>query len=293
MDKNDFKVQWFPGHMTRAKRMMQEQVKLVDVVVELLDARIPLSSSNPMLKQLLQDKPKVVALNKADMADPVQTKSWVRFFETKGLVVSQIECATGSGVKQLLQQIQTAAKPVMEKWTRRGVKNRPVRVMIVGVPNVGKSTLINRLVGKRKTVTADRPGVTRGQQWITIAKGLELLDTPGVLWPKFDNPSTGFALAVTGAIKDDVYDRYDAAILLLQDLKLLYPDTLANFYGVAIEADDTAEILLEKIGKARGCLKSGGIIDSGKALQLLLRDFRTAKLGRFTLERKILQAEER
>ena len=181
----DFKIQWFPGHMTKAKRMMEQQLKLVDVVVEMLDARIPRSSSNPMLIQMLGEKPKVVALNKTDMADPVKTEKWLQTFKNSGLPVCKVDCSTGKGVKQMVAAIQQVARPVTEKWLKRGVRNRSIRVMIVGVPNVGKSTLINRLVGKNKVVAADRPGVTRGQQWVTIAKGLELLDTPGVLWPKF------------------------------------------------------------------------------------------------------------
>ena len=203
----DFKIQWFPGHMTKAKRMMEQQLKLVDVVVEMLDARIPRSSSNPMLIQMLGDKPKVVALNKSDMADPEKTEKWLQTFKNSGLPVCKVDCSTGKGVKQMVAAIQQVAKPVTDKWLRKGVRNRSIRVMIVGVPNVGKSTLINRLVGKNKVVAADRPGVTRGQQWVTIAKGLELLDTPGVLWPKFEDPEVGFCLAVTGAIKEDVYDR--------------------------------------------------------------------------------------
>ncbi|WP_443686791.1 ribosome biogenesis GTPase YlqF, partial [Phascolarctobacterium faecium] len=184
----DFKIQWFPGHMTKAKRMMEQQLKLVDVVVEMLDARIPRSSSNPMLIQMLGDKPKVVALNKIDMADPEKTEKWLQTFKNSGLPVCKVDCSTGKGVKQMVAAIQQVARPVTDKWLRKGVRNRSIRVMIVGVPNVGKSTLINRLVGKNKVVAADRPGVTRGQQWVTIAKGLELLDTPGVLWPKFEDP---------------------------------------------------------------------------------------------------------
>ena len=192
----DFKIQWFPGHMTKAKRMMETQLKLVDVVIEMLDARIPRSSTNPMLLEMLGNKPKLVALNKIDMADSAETDTWLQIFKNNGLTVVKVDCATGKGVKQLISAVQEIAKPVNEKWAKKGVKNRPIRVMIVGVPNVGKSTLINRLVGKNKVIAADRPGVTRGQQWITIAKGLELLDTPGVLWPKFDDPEIGFCLAV-------------------------------------------------------------------------------------------------
>ncbi|MEG0832297.1 MAG: ribosome biogenesis GTPase YlqF, partial [Acidaminococcaceae bacterium] len=212
----DFKIQWFPGHMTKAKRMMETQLKLVDVVVEMLDARIPRSSSNPMLIEMLGTKPKIIALNKMDMADPAKSDQWLARFKENGLPVVKIDCVTGKGIKQMLAVIQEVAKPMQEKWAKKGVRNRSIRVMIVGVPNVGKSTLINRLVGKVKVVAADRPGVTRGQQWITIAKGLELLDTPGVLWPKFEDPEVGFALAVTGAIREDVFDRELAVELLTE-----------------------------------------------------------------------------
>ncbi|MBR4958522.1 MAG: ribosome biogenesis GTPase YlqF, partial [Phascolarctobacterium sp.] len=216
MKIEDFKIQWFPGHMTKAKRMMESQIKLVDVVVEMLDARIPRSSTNPMLIDVLGNKPKVIALNKTDMADNAKTELWMQKLKNSGLPVCKVDCATGKGVKQLISMIQVAAKPVLDKWLKKGVRNRSVRVMIVGIPNVGKSTLINRLVGKNKVVAADKPGVTRGQQWVTIAKGLELLDTPGVLWPKFEDPEVGFCLAATGAIKEDVFDREDATELLVE-----------------------------------------------------------------------------
>lgn len=286
MEVKDFKIQWFPGHMTRAKRMMQEQVKLVDVVVEMLDARVPLSSSNPLLQKLLQGKSKVVALNKVDMADPAQTELWLDFFRSKGLEVCQLDCGSGKGSKQLLMAVKKAAEPMQAKWMRKGVKNHPVRVMIVGVPNVGKSTLINRLAGKVKAAAYDRPGVTRGQQWVIIDKGVELLDTPGVLWPSFENPWTGFALAVTGAVKEDVFDRRDAVELLIDFLAQEYPEALSSFYGFTREAGDSVAIIMEKIASARGCIKVGGVSDLNKVEQLVLRDFRTAKIGRFTVDRR-------
>lgn len=280
----DFKIQWFPGHMTKAKRMMESQIKLVDVVVEMLDARIPRSSTNPMLQDILGSKPKVIALNKIDMADKAQTDVWLEKIKHSGLPVCKIDCATGKGVKQLISAVQLAAKPVIDKWLKKGVRNRPVRVMIVGIPNVGKSTLINRLVGKNKVMAADKPGVTRGQQWVTIAKGLELLDTPGVLWPKFDDPSMGFALAVTGAIKEDVFDREQAVELLLDLLIRKYPQDLQNKYAVSLEQGDDVNAVMAKIAVARGCLKSGGQLDIDKVVQLVLRDFRAGRLGRFTID---------
>ena len=281
----DFKIQWFPGHMTKAKRMMESQIKLVDVVVEMLDARIPRSSTNPMLQDILGSKPKVIALNKLDMADKAQTDLWVEKIKNSGLPVCKLDCATGKGVKQLISAIQLAAKPVIDKWLKKGVRNRPVRVMIVGIPNVGKSTLINRLVGKNKVMAADRPGVTRGQQWVTIAKGLELLDTPGVLWPKFEDPSVGFALAATGAIKEDVFDRESAVELLIDFLLKNYPQEMATKYAVSLEEGDDVNAVMAKIATSRGCLKAGGLLDIDKVVQLVLRDFRSGRIGRFTIDK--------
>ena len=284
MKIEDFKIQWFPGHMTKAKRMMESQIKLVDVVVEMLDARIPRSSTNPMLINVLGNKPKVIALNKIDMADNAKTDLWMQKLKNSGLPVCKVDCATGKGVKQLISMIQVAAKPVIDKWLKKGVRNRPVRVMIVGIPNVGKSTLINRLVGKNKVVAADKPGVTRGQQWITIAKGLELLDTPGVLWPKFEDPEVGFCLAATGAIKEDVFDREDATELLIERLMQRYPEELKTKYAVEFENSDDVRAVITKIATSRGCIKAGGVLDLDRVIQTVLRDFRSGRLGRFTLD---------
>ncbi len=280
----DLKIQWFPGHMTKAKRMMESQIKLVDVVVEMLDARIPRSSTNPMLQTILGSKPKVIALNKIDMADNTRTEIWLEKLKNSGHPVCKVDCSTGKGVKQLIAAVQQAAKPVIDKWLKKGVRNRPVRVMIVGIPNVGKSTLINRLVGKTKVVAADKPGVTRGQQWITIAKGLELLDTPGVLWPKFEDPEVGLSLAATGAIKEEVFDREQAVELLIDFLMHNYSDDLASKYAIEIEKSDDVRIVMSKIANSRGCLKAGGLLDIDKVVQLVLRDFRSGRLGRFTLD---------
>ena len=280
----DFKIQWFPGHMTKAKRMMESQIKLVDVVVEMLDARIPRSSTNPMLINVLGNKPKVIALNKTDMADNAKTELWMQKLKNSGLPVCKIDCATGKGVKQLISMIQVAAKPVLDKWLKKGVRNRSVRVMIVGIPNVGKSTLINRLVGKNKVVAADKPGVTRGQQWITIAKGLELLDTPGVLWPKFEDPEVGFCLAATGAIKEDVFCREQATELLIERLMQRYPEELKSKYAVEFENSDDVRAVISKIATSRGCIKAGGVLDLDRVIQTVLRDFRSGRLGRFTLD---------
>lgn len=277
-------IQWYPGHMTKAKRMMEAQLKLIDVAVEMLDARIPFSSTNPMLNTLLGVKPKVIALNKVDMADPLLTSRWIEYFKSKQIPVVKLDCSTGQGLKQLIAAIVAAAKPVSDKWLKKGVKNRAIRVMIAGVPNVGKSTLINRIVGKNKAAAADRPGVTKGQQWITIAKGLELLDTPGVLWPKFEDPEVGFALAVTGAIKEEVFDREEAVLLLLERLLRDYALQLEDKYGITLLSEETPQQVLEKIGRARGCIKAGGLIDKNKVIQMVLRDFKTGRMGSFTLD---------
>ena len=276
-------IQWFPGHMTKAKRMMEEQLKLVDVVVEMLDARIPRSSANPMLKKLIGNKQKIVVLNKTDMADPVQTARWLERLKEQNFTALEVNCQKNKGVKALAA-IQKAGQPTLDKWLKKGVKNHPVRVMIVGIPNVGKSTLINRLLGKNKTVAQNRPGVTRGPQWVILGKGLELLDTPGVLWPKFDDPETGFSLAVTGAIREEVFDLEIAVHILLLRLKKYYPQELSAYYNIALAEEDGAKELEEKIGRSRGCLKAGGLVDYNKVIQMVIRDFKTGKLGAFTLE---------
>lgn len=270
--------------MTKAKRMMESQVKLVDVVVEMLDARIPRSSTNPMLLDVIGNKAKVIAMNKVDMADPALTEQWITKLKNAGYPVCKVDCSTGKGVKQLVAAIQLAAKPIIDKWVKKGLRSRNVRVMIVGVPNVGKSTLINRLVGKNKVIAENRPGVTRGQQWVTIAKGLELLDTPGVLWPKFEDPEIGFCLATTGAVKEDVFDRQDAVELLTERLRDRYPEAIKNHFRVEFEPSEGIDSILAKIAVSRGCIKAGGLLDLDKVYQLILREFRSGKMGKFTLD---------
>lgn len=284
IDGQNFQIQWFPGHMTKAKRMMEEQIKLVDVVVELLDARIPRSSANPMLKKLIGSKQKIVVLNKTDMADPEVTVKWLTYLKKNNFTALEVDCQKGKGVKALVGAIQKAGQPAIDKWLKKGVRNRAVRVMIVGIPNVGKSTLINRLIGKNKTVTQNKPGVTRGPQWVTLGKNLELLDTPGVLWPKFENPETGFNLAVTGAIREEVFDQETAVHILIGRLARWYGQQLSAVYGVELVPDVTAEQLEQAIARARGNLKAGGVLDMSKTIQMLLRDFKLGKMGRFTLE---------
>lgn len=283
----NFQIQWFPGHMTKAKRMMEANLKLVDVVVELLDARIPRSSANPMLQQMIGAKPKIVVLNKIDMADPVLTRSWLEALQEQNFTALEVDCQKGKGLKALQTAIQKAGERVLEKWRKKGVRNRSIRVMIVGIPNVGKSTLINRLIGKNKVAAQNKPGVTRGPQWVMLGKGLELLDTPGVLWPKFDNPETGFCLAVTGAIREEVFDNEIAVEILLERLSAYYPQELSAYYGITLEGADTAESLVEKIGRSRGWLRQGGVVDGARTIQMVLRDFKSGKMGGFTLERPV------
>ncbi len=284
MKRPQLAIQWFPGHMTKAKRMIEAQLKLVDVAVELLDARAPRSSRSPLLGQLLAGKPRVLALNKADMADSAATAGHLAAMKEEGCQVCLLAAAKDKGLKELLTAIREAARPALEKWQKRGLGKRAVRVMILGIPNVGKSTLINRLAGKNKAAAEDRPGVTRGQQWVHIAQGMELLDTPGVLSPKLEDESVGFALAVTGAIREEVFDREQAALLLTGFLADAYPQLLRQNYSIDIETDDSVDDVVAKIAVSRGCIKTGGSVDVQRVLSLILRDFRSGRLGRATLD---------
>ena len=276
--------QWYPGHMTKARRMMQENIKLIDLVIELVDARIPISSRNPDIDELGKGKSRIILLNKSDLADPVWNKKWVEYFAAKGMGVLEINSRTGMGIKSIQGLVQEVCKDKIERDRKRGIVNRPVRAMVVGIPNVGKSTFINSFAGKACAKTGNKPGVTKGKQWIRLNKGLELLDTPGVLWPKFEDPAVGFALAATGAIKEDVFDRQDAVELLLAFLLSKYPEALASKYAVTLEEGETAQTVMAKIATARGCLKAGGMLDLDKVDQLVLRDFRSGRLGSFTVD---------
>ena len=277
-------IQWFPGHMKKAQRTIEENLKLVDVVIELLDARIPLSSANPMLAEIIQDKPRVVALNKADLADPAKTKAWVAYFSAHGVPAVAVDATKGRGVKRLVQLAEELARPKTEKFVKAGGKARSARCMILGIPNVGKSSLINRLAGAAITKTADKPGVTRAKQWIKIAKGLDLLDTPGILWPKFEDPSVGLKLAFTGAINDDIYDLEQVTALLLEILRRDYPERLIERFKLKGELPKAGLELLEAIGRKRGCLVKGGVVDLDKAQRIVMTEFRAGKLGTVTLD---------
>ena len=279
------KVQWFPGHMTKARKIITENLKLVDAVIELLDARIPYSSANPMLQEIISGKPRVVALNKADLADPVITRKWVDYFTQQGIKAVSIDSMTGKGTKQLVQAVEDMAREKTEKLLSKGViKPRAARVMILGIPNVGKSSLINRLAGAVKAKAADKPGVTRAKQWIRIGKNLELLDTPGILWPKFEDMTVGLKLAFTGAINDEAIDREQVVAVFLETMAKLYPERLRERYKLIDELPEQPMELLELVGRKRGCLVKGGAVDLDKAQRIVFTDFRSGKLGVVSLD---------
>ncbi|WP_181536683.1 ribosome biogenesis GTPase YlqF [[Anoxybacillus] calidus] len=278
-------IQWFPGHMAKAKREVQEKLKLIDIVFELVDARIPMSSRNPMIDEILVNKPRIVLLNKADMADEEITKQWIAFFQNQHIKALAIDSQAGTGVKQIVAAAKEMLKPKFEKMAAKGIKNpRAMRALIVGIPNVGKSTLINRLAGKHIAKTGDKPGVTKAQQWIKVGKEMELLDTPGILWPKFEDEEVGLKLATTGAIKDTILNLQDVAVYALNFLKQHYPERLKERYSL-VEIPEDIVALFDEIGKRRGCLMSGGLVDYDKVAELVLREIRTEKLGRLSFEK--------
>lgn len=276
-------VQWYPGHMTKAKRAMQEDIKLVDLVIELVDARSPLSSRNPDIDTLGKNKARLILLNKADLADPAANQAWTGYFEKKGYTVVRIDARRKADLKPIQAAVMTACKEKIERDRRRGIKNRPVRAMVVGIPNVGKSTFINSYAGRACAKTGNKPGVTRGNQWIRLNKEVELLDTPGILWPKFEDPQVGIRLAVLGSVKDDILNSDELAVELLKRLRAAYPAALSERYGEAVLAGSEAEALME-IARARNCILKGGEPDYSRAAKLLIDDFRGGRLGRITLE---------
>lgn len=276
-------IQWFPGHMAKTKRLIIEHLKAVDVAAELLDARIPLASANPMVEELLSGKPRIVILNKADLADPEITKAWESYYKRKGVAAVSMSCGNGKDKKKFLRLIKEAAGPMLEKWKRRGLKTRSARIMILGIPNVGKSTLINFISGTAAARTANTPGHTRGKQWVRLSQGLDLLDTPGVLWPKFEDQVAALRLAATGAIAGDVFDADTVVPELMRVLARTAPDALREKYGIEDAAADP-QILLAQAGKRRGCILPGGAIDYARVQTMILNDFRSGKLGRITLD---------
>lgn len=277
--------QWYPGHMTKAKRAMQEDIRLIDVVIELVDARIPLSSKNPDIDQLAVNKSRILLLNKSDMADPSCLDEWVHYYENNGYLAMAVNAKKKNELKRVNTLIQEACRAKIERDRRRGIQNRPVRAMIAGIPNVGKSTFINSFAGRACTKTGNRPGVTKGKQWIRLNKQVELLDTPGILWPKFEDQTVGLHLAFTGAIRDELLQSMDLALALLDFLTEQYPGTLNQHYQV----DESASLAdqLQQLAENRGCIGKGNEPDLDKASFLLLDDFRNARLGRITIEQPV------
>lgn len=279
-------IQWFPGHMTKTKRQIQASLKLVDAVAEILDARIPLSSKNPDLQKLIQNKPKFVLLNKCDMANQTATSRWIDYYASQGITAIAVDCKSGKGLNKFAPAVNNVLSERRERLKAKGMVNPMLRIMIVGIPNVGKSSFINRVAKQNRAKVEDRPGVTRGNQWYSIAKNIEMLDTPGVLWPKFDDKIVGERLAFTGAVKDQILDTELLAVRLLDFLRSLKPaDFIARFKleDIDLDAIDSYE-LLNVIGKKRGMLISGGEINTERAAIMLLDEFRSGKLGRITLE---------
>ena len=279
-------IQWFPGHMTKTRRKIQASLKQVDAVAEIIDARIPVSSRNPELHKIIENKPRIILMNKCDMADPSQTARWVSCYQKEGVLAIPVDCKSGRGLNQFIPKVRELLKDRIIQWEQKGMVNRTIRVMIVGIPNVGKSSFINRMAKQNRAKVEDRPGVTRGNQWFTIGKAFDLLDTPGVLWPKFDDPNVGEKLAFTGAVKDQIVDTEQLASRLLEVLRDEYSAMLAARYK--LEKYDLRPLqgyeLLELIGRKRGMLASGGEIDTERASIMVLDEFRSAKLGKITLE---------
>lgn len=281
-------IQWYPGHMTKAKRAMQEDIKLIDLIIELVDARAPYGSRNPDIDQLGRGKARLILLNKSDMADEACSEAWMRWFEGQGFHVVKVNSRSGAGLKQISGAVQEACREKIERDRKRGILNRPVRAMVVGIPNVGKSTFINSFAGKACAKTGNKPGVTKGKQWIRLNKNVELLDTPGILWPKFEDQTVGLKLALIGAIKDEILNIDELSLELIKVLTAYYPGALQARYGTEEQAiDETAAPaeILRGIAENRRCVAKGGEIDYSKAATLLIDEFRSGKLGRITLER--------
>lgn len=274
--------QWYPGHMTKAKRQMQEDIKLVDLVIELVDARIPVSSHNPDIDELGKNKSRLVLLNKADLADEELNEAWCRHYKERGIFAVKLDARSRGGMKQVQGVIQEACREKIERNRRRGILNRPVRAMVAGIPNVGKSTFINSFAGRACTKTGNKPGVTKGKQWIRLNKNVELLDTPGILWPKFEDQQIGLHLAYIGSMKDEILNIDELALSLVSDVARQYPGLLAVRYGVDESSGGTE--MLEQVARNRNCLKKGGELDYAKASALVLEEFRSGKLGRITVE---------
>ena len=286
MENTDMKtIQWFPGHMAKTRRAIAANLKLVDAVAEIIDARTPMSSRNPEIDSLVSKKPRIILLNKCDLADSNATSAWINYFRNSGAAALAVDCKSGKGINKVIPTLKsTVLKDLIEKRQRSGMTGAPVRLMVVGIPNVGKSSLINRLAGSKRAKVEDRPGVTRTKQWVKLQDNNELLDMPGVLWPKFEDQSAAIRLAFTGAVSDDILDTETLAMKLLLFLAENYPQSLKDRYKIDIDSNDTGLILLEKVGKKRGMIVSGGEINTERAAITVLDEFRGGKLGKITLE---------
>ena len=282
--ENAMNIQWYPGHMAKTRRMIVEQMKRMDAVCEILDARIPLSSRNPDVEELTGEKPRLIVLNRTDLADPAATRQWAAYFRGKGYAVLEANAKAGQGTGRVAGAVRELLAEKIAAYTERGQAGRTLRVMILGIPNVGKSTFINKVSGRKTAKAEDRPGVTRSKQWIAVDRSLELLDTPGMLWPKFDDPAVGMRLACTGAVRDEIVDLEELASHLMAYLGGQYPDALLQRYKVEAEPEDAGFTLLEKAGRKRGFLVRGGGVDTERMARILLDEFRGGRLGRFTLE---------
>ncbi len=277
-------IQWYPGHMTKTRRKMEEDLKLVDAVCELVDARIPMSSRNPDIDAICGTKPRMVILNRVDLADPAATDAWAAYWRAQGCAVVKTDCKSRKGIDRFVPAVRELLKDKLERYAERGFANKPLKLMIVGIPNVGKSTFINQVSGKKGAKAENRPGVTRGKQWVTVDRGLLLLDTPGILWPKFDDEEVGRRLAYTGAVKDDILDTETLACHLIKMLWSRYPAALESRYKLSLSPDADGYELLTQAGKNRGFLLSRGEIDTERMARVLLEEYRSCRIGRFTLE---------
>ena len=276
-------IQWYPGHMTKTRRQIEADLKQVDAVCEIVDARIPMSSRNPDIDSICGSKPRIIVLNRMDLADPNATARWKTYFKNKGMAVIATDCKTKRGIADFTPAARTACAEKLERDAKRGM-NRPLRVMVVGIPNVGKSTLINQISGRKGAKAENRPGVTRGKQWVTVDSGLQMLDTPGILWPKFEDPEVGMMLAYTGAVKEGVIDIEELACRLMELLHKYYPQTLIDRYKVEAPQGTPGWELVELAGRKRGYLVSGGEVNTERMSKVLIDEFRSGKLGKFTLE---------
>lgn len=283
VSKDTMNVQWYPGHMTKTRRQIEADLKLVDAVCEIVDARIPSSSRNPDIDAICGNKPRIIVLNRMDLADPEATKRWISYFKTRGIAALGTDCKSRKGIADFQPVVRSVLKEKLERNAARGM-NKPVRLMIVGIPNVGKSTFINQISGRKGAKAENRPGVTRGKQWVTVDNGLLLLDTPGILWPKFDDPNVGMMLAYTGAVKENVIDIEELAAFLMTLLWSRYPETVRQRYKIDMPEDTPGYMLLEEAGRKRGFLLSGGEIHTERMAKVLLDEYRSGKLGRITFE---------